>query len=274
MDLGLADSVVLVTGASGGIGQAIGRAFVAEGATVVVQGHTRFEQIDVQGAHAIRADLGEPADVEALFAEIEARFGRLDVLAANAGRWPQPELRLHETPLADLEATLIDNLRTAIWSCRAFMGLLERSGPVQGRGASIVLTGSTAGRFGEARHAAYAAAKAGLVGLALTLKNELVTLDPWARINVVEPGWTATPRVKSGLVDRPEGAVRATQTMALRQLARCEDIARSVVFLSSPTASRHTSGEVLTVAGGMEGRRLWAEGEVNLDAIVGRLADD
>ncbi|TNE84267.1 MAG: SDR family oxidoreductase [Deltaproteobacteria bacterium] len=276
MDLGLRERVVLVTGASGGIGHAMAEAFLAEGATVVVQGHTRFEGLAerLPGAVALRADLGDPWSVDALFNEIEQRFGRLDVLAANAGRWPQPELRLHETPVQDLQATLVDNLSTAMWTTRAFMGLLARTGPRDGEGVSIVLTGSTAGRFGEARHAAYAAAKAGLVGLARTLKNELVTLDPWGRINVVEPGWTATDRVKEGLVARPEGAVRATQTMALRQLARCEDIARTAVFLSSPTAARHITGEVLTVAGGMEGRRLWDAEQVDTDLLRARLDPD
>lgn len=276
MDLGLQDRVVLVTGASGGIGTAMVQAFLAEGAVVIAQGHTRFDGMAerLPGAIPMRADLGDPAAVDALFDRIVATHGRIDVLAANAGRWPQPELALHETPVSELQATLVDNLSSAMWSSRAFMRVLAETGPRDGEGASIVFTGSTAGRFGEARHAAYAAAKAGLIGLALTLKNEIVTLDPWARVNVVEPGWTATPRVRGGLEARPEGAVRATQTMALRQLARCEDIARTALFLASPRAARHVTGESLTVAGGMEGRRLWDAAEVDTQLLRARLDSD
>ncbi|MCO4746169.1 MAG: SDR family oxidoreductase [Proteobacteria bacterium] len=278
MDLGLNGRVVLVTGASGGIGEAMVSAFAAEGATVVAQGHTRFDTLKTrfEGTAVVpwRADLSSVSDVDALFDGVAERFGRIDVLAANAGRWPLPNLRLHETPVDDIEATLSDNLRSAILSARAFMRVLAQTGPdAMGHGASVVLTGSTAGRFGEAGHAAYAVAKAGLLGLARTLKNELPTLDPWARINVVEPGWTATPRVRKGLAD-PTGAQKAAQTMALRQLARCEDIARTAVFLSSPTAARHITGEVLTVAGGMEGRRLWDPEEVDVDLLRRRLDAD
>ena len=66
-------------------------------------------------------------------------------------------------------------------------------------GASIVFTGSTAGRFGEAGHVAYAAAKSALRGLVATLKNEIVAIDPKGRVNGVEPGWTLTPAVASSI---------------------------------------------------------------------------
>jgi NAD(P)-dependent dehydrogenase (short-subunit alcohol dehydrogenase family) len=118
----------------------------------------------------------------------------------------------------------------------------------------VVLVGSTAGSFGEAGHADYAAAKAAIQsGLLLSLKNEVARLDADIRVNAVAPGWTATPkRLAAGIPD--EHVERATSTMALKKLATPEDVAAQVVVLSSPLLSGHLSGEVITVAGGMEGR--------------------
>jgi 3-oxoacyl-[acyl-carrier protein] reductase len=118
-----------------------------------------------------------------------------------------------------------------------------------------VLVGSTAGIFGEAGDAEYAAAKSAINdGLAKTLKNEIVRIAPQGRVNVVAPGWTVTPLVAPSLDQ--EAVERATRTYALRKVATPEDVARAIVWISSPAAG-HTSGEVLAVAGGMEGRVLW-----------------
>ena len=114
-----------------------------------------------------------------------------------------------------------------------------------------MLIGSTAGRFGEAGHADYASAKAAIgQGLLLSLKNELAP----ARVNVVAPGWTVSPMTEASLTDAVVEHV--TATMALQKVARAEDVARTVVWLCSERAAGHVTGEVVTVAGGMEGRLL------------------
>ena len=119
------------------------------------------------------------------------------------------------------------------------------------RTGALVLIGSTAGRFGEAGHADYAAAKAAIgQGLLLSLKNELAP----ARVNVVAPGWTVSPMTEASLTD--ELVAKVTATMPLDKVARTEDIARAVAFLLSDRAAGHITGEVVTVAGGMEGRLL------------------
>lgn len=239
--------VAVVTGASGGIGGGLCAALRAAGATVVPFGHTR----PAEGGESV--DLADPEATEAAFERARQRHGRLDVLFANAGRWPEPDLLLDETSVASLRSTVDDVLWTAIWSCRAFLGCLRRSGPrPDGLGAAVVLTGSTAGRFGEKGHLAYAAAKSALRGLSATLKNEIVDVDPWGRVNVVEPGWTVTPTVAHHL--EPALVDRVTRTMPLRRVAEVEDIAHAALFLGSSRRARHVSGEVLTVAGGMEGR--------------------
>lgn len=273
MELGLADRVVVITGASGGIGGALLDAFLGEGARVVAHGFTGVDALRERvGArddvHCVGADLSDPAGAEHLFGEAVRAFGRVDAVAANAGHWPVPDRRIDETPVESLDDTIGANLLSAMYTARAFLRTLGEH-PVEG--ASLVFTGSTAGRFGEAHHVAYATAKAGLRGLVRTLKNEITALDPWGRVNLVEPGWTATERVRAAL-DRPEVVERALRTMSLRQLARPVDIARAVLFLSSPVAARHVTGEILTVAGGMEGRILWSE--VDVDAVRRRLDDD
>jgi 3-oxoacyl-[acyl-carrier protein] reductase len=116
-----------------------------------------------------------------------------------------------------------------------------------------VLVGSTAGIFGEAGHADYAAAKSAILGgLLLSLKNEVVRKNPRARVNAVAPGWTESPMTRGHVSE--EQVRRVSRTMALRKVAQPEDVARQVVVLASPALSGHISGQVVTVAGGMEGR--------------------
>jgi NAD(P)-dependent dehydrogenase (short-subunit alcohol dehydrogenase family) len=130
---------------------------------------------------------------------------------------------------------------------------------------AAVLVGSTAGIFGEAGHADYAAAKAGLTyGLARTLKNEICRLAPRGRANVVCPGWTRTPMARR-FADDPERVRRVLQTIPVRKIARPHDVAMAILYLASSLLSGHVSGQVLTVSGGMEGRVLYRPDEVNPD---------
>jgi 3-oxoacyl-[acyl-carrier protein] reductase len=238
MDLGLAGKRALVTGASGGIGQAVARELAAEGVEVVAHYHRNREAAEALGGPALGADLRDEAQVEALF----AAAGPLDLCVANAGVWPSEEVPVAELPLARWRATIDGNLTATFLTCRGFA--------LQG-GNALVLIGSTAGRFGEAGHADYAAAKAAIgQGLLLSLKNEIAP----ARVNVVAPGWTVSPMTEASLTD--ELVDRVTATMPLRKVARTEDIARTVAFLLSDRAAGHITGEVVTVAGGMEGRLL------------------
>ena len=282
MDLALADKVVFVTGASGGIGRALAEVFAAEGARLALGGRSRFDELESwlagqtwkERAVALCADVSRRVEVERAMEKALAAFGRVDVCVANAGVWPKEERLLHEASEERIRSTIESNLMGALWTARAFMAALARTGPRDdGHGAALTFIGSTAGRFGERGHAEYSVSKAGMVGLVRTLKNEIVQLDPYARVNLVEPGWTVTHMVREE-IDRP-GAIRAvTRTMPLRQLGRAVDVARTVAVLSSHVASRHTSGQTLTVAGGMEGRLLWGEEQVDEDAVRARLREE
>ncbi len=279
MNLGFSGACVLITGASGGIGRALAEEFAAEGASLALTGHHHFDALRDwvdrkewrQRALAIRADVTRPADMDAAMASALARFSRIDHCVANAGIWPADALRLDQLDEARVRETIDVNLLGSVWTARAFLKALAGTGPrSDGHGASLTFIGSTAGRFGERGHADYALSKAGLAGLVRTLKNEIVQLDPFARVNMVEPGWTVTAMADEAL--SPPGTIAgAVRTMPLRQLARAVDIARAVVMLASPVTARHVSGEILTVAGGMEGRVQWDVGEIDEVAIRRRL---
>jgi 3-oxoacyl-[acyl-carrier protein] reductase len=261
METGLRGKRVLVTGASGGIGSACARAFAAEGAAVFLHfnaGRERVESVaqELGGAPCFGADLTREDEVDALFERVVEELGGLDACAAVAGSWPEEDVPVWRLPLDRWEETIRGNLTITFLTARAFLRAVERDGH-----GSLVLVGSTAGLFGEAGHADYAAAKSAVVhGLLLSLKNEIVRIAPRARVNAVCPGWTASPMTRAELED-PELVRRVTRTMPLRKVAQPEDVARQVVVLASDELSGHVSGQVVTVAGGMEGRIVHADAE-------------
>jgi 3-oxoacyl-[acyl-carrier protein] reductase len=244
---------VLVAGGSGGIGAACARAFAAEEARVVVhynRGEERARALadEIGAAGVAQADVTREDDVERLFAEARSALGQVDVCVQVQGMWPKEDVPVWELPLERFEETLRVNLTSAFLVAREYLREVERTGH-----GSLVLVGSTAGVFGEAGHADYAAAKAALgSGLLLSLKNEIVRIAPRGRVNAVAPGWTESPMTR-GFVD-PEQVRTVSRTMALRKVAQPEDVAAQVVVLASDVLSGHVTGQLVVVAGGMEGR--------------------
>jgi len=271
METNLRGKVVLITGASGGIGSALARGFAAEGAKLVLHCHRNLtgaqrlqQELGKATSLVVTADLTKEAAVKKLFAQALKKFGRVDTLIANAGWWETRDVPLDKMSLAQWRKTLDGVLTSAFLCTREFFRLVAKQ-----KTGNAVLIGSTAAVFGEAGHADYSAAKAAMAfGLTRTLKNELAHVAPHTqnycggRINCVCPGWTVVPRNAAKLQD-VQVVRRVTATMALSKIARPEDIANAVVFLSSDQLAGHITGQTLVIAGGMEGRMLWQPGEID-----------
>jgi 3-oxoacyl-[acyl-carrier protein] reductase len=255
MDTGLSGKGVLVTGAGGGIGSAVAQTFAAEGTRVGVHyrsSKARAEAVAAEiGGVALQADLTIESEADDLVPAAVAALGRLDVLVANAGDWPSEDTPVWEMSYERWRGYIAANLDSVFLSCRAFLRHVEQTGE-----GNIIIVASTAGIFGEAGHSDYATAKGALAsGFLKSLKNEIVRIAPRGRVNAVAPGWTATDMTREFVTDRSFVA-KITRTMALDKLGVAGDVARTIVALASDNISGHVSGELITVAGGMEGRVL------------------
>lgn len=258
MDSGLSGKTVLVTGGSGGIGQSIVRMMVAEGANAVIHynsGKERAaalaESLPESQIEIAAADLTSEADVSRLFSQASERWGGVDILIANAGKWPEADTPLHTMSLERWNDTFAVNSTSVFLCVREYLTHAVAAGrqdPV------IVATGSTAGHFGEAGHGDYATAKASFMyGMIQSLKNEITRLAPRGRVNAVCPGWTITPMARSLTADE-QGMRKTLQTIPMRKFASSDDIANAVTFLASNKLAGHITGQTLFVDGGMEGR--------------------
>jgi len=255
VDTDLAGRVVVITGAARGIGAATARAFAGEGARVVVNYRASREQAEqlvssLPDAIAVQADVSREDDVDRLFTAAVERYGRVDVCVCNAA------IDSPWAPVVDIDADRFRrvvevNLTGTFLVARAFLRQVRDQ-----RAGNLILIGSTAGIFGEEGHADYAATKAAVTGgLLPTLKNEIARLAPRGRVNAVCPGWTET-EMAAPTLSEPGALDRITLTMPLRKVAQPDDVAWQVVVLASDRLSGHVSGQVVVVAGGMEGRLL------------------
>lgn len=240
-----AGKVALVTGAASGIGRATAQAFAREGARVFAVdiadegGRETEAMIRAAGGEATfhHADLAVPAEVVGMVEAAIARYGRLDVLHNNA-YWTAPKHALEET-LADWQRTL-DVCLTApfLASQRAARQMIAQGGGV------IINTASVHSLMGFAHHAAYDAAKGGLLALTRTLA---VDFAPHVRVNAVLPGAILTGAWR-GIGE--EERQRFANLALVRRLGRPEDIAEAVLYLASDRAN-FVNGTGLVVDGGL-----------------------
>ncbi len=272
MDLQLKGKHILVTGASGGIGRAIVEALYEEDSKItlhVFKNATIAKDLvlkigDEGRLHIVKADLRKEEDVSNMFCSANEKHGRIDGLVANAGIWSFEPKLTSQLSLEQWENTIKVNLTGVFLCVKEFFKNLEKYPEKQ---ASVVLIGSTAGSFGEAGYADYSATKSALMyGLTRTWKNEIINFASLGRVNTVAPGWTYTQMAEESLKDETE-VKKILQTIPLRKIASVEDIASSVLFLLSDKVSGHMSGETLMVDGGMEGRRLFDQDEIDVNFL-------
>jgi len=259
MDLGLEGVHVLITGASGGIGFETAELFYEQGAIVTAHYHTNFKPLEPfvdSRSQAIKADLTKEEEVIELFKNAMYSYGPVQILIINHAISVVEDANLWEMSFDRWKTTIETNLNSSFLVAREYLRHLKTMSPDLKEEAAIILIGSTAGKYGEAGHADYAASKSAMMyGLTMTLKNEIVKLAPKGRVNCIGPGWVRTAMATDSLKN-PHVAYSALATTPLKKIAEPNDIANQIVLLSSNKVSGHVTGQVLMIEGGMEGRLL------------------
>lgn len=246
----LKDKVAIVTGASSGIGRATAALFASEGAKVVVAARRRPEldglvdEIHALGgeALALHGDVCDEAFAKALVEAAVTQFGGLDVSFNNAGTLGEMGPTT-EVSLAGWQSTLSTNLTSAFLGAKYQLPAMLASG-----GGSLIFVSSFVGyTVGFPGAAAYAASKAGLIGLTQALAVEFATRG--VRINALLPGGTDTP-MGAAFASTPEARAFIEGLYAMKRLAAPEEMAKSALYLASD-ASSFTTGTALLVDGGV-----------------------
>jgi len=250
-ELSLAGKVVLVTGASTGIGRAIALACAEAGADVAVtyaSNHTgaeaTAEQIRTLGrrTHVLRVDLTDSAAVTALAASAGAALGRVDVWINNAGADILTKAASHLTWIEKLDRLLSVDVRGTVlasWAAVELMRAQHTGGVILNLAWDHVAAGGMTGEYAQV----FCAAKGGVYSFSRVLAR---TVAPHIRVNVLAPGWVETAY---GAALDPAVKKRITEAIPLRRWARPEEVAAAAVFLACDAAG-YITGQMLMINGG------------------------
>ncbi|ARN19134.1 SDR family oxidoreductase [Piscinibacter gummiphilus] len=250
----LEGKIALVTGGAGGIGRATALAYMREGAKVAVAdldgaaARDVADEIVAAGGEALglAADVSLSEDVEAMVAQVVARFGRLDIAFNNAG------IEVEHEPLHKTDEAMFDHLMNVnvkgVWLCmkHEITQMLR-----QGHGGAIVNTASVGGLIGAPRQPIYGATKHAVVGM--TKSAGLEYGRKGIRVNAVCPGIIRTEMTERAIAREPRRQQYIDQAHPIGRLGEADEIARAVVFLSSDDAA-FVLGHPLAVDGGYTAR--------------------
>ena len=246
---------VLITGGASGIGRRFAERFAETGARIAVCDADAQAAEELSVAHpeilTRTTDVTNEAQMQAFLDEVEAAWGGVDVVCANAGTGG-PAGRIEDMSYADWQACVAVNLHGTFLTCRWAARVMR----AQGTGL-ILITSSTAGLFGYPLRSPYATAKWGLVGLTKTLAMELGTAG--VRVNAIAPGAVEGDRMErvlaneSAATGRDIEELRASyvENVSLKSWVSADDLADMALFLASPAASK-ISGQVMAVDGHTE----------------------
>ena len=232
----------VVTGGATGIGRAAAKRFIDEGAFVYIFGR-RQEALDAAvadlgpNARAVKGSVSDEADLDRLYAAVKAERGTLDIVFANAGAGSP--LPLGKITAEHIDETFDTNVKGTIFT-------VQKALPLMREGASIILTGSSAGTTGAPAFGAYSASKAAVRNLARTWAEDLKGTG--IRVNVLSPGPTATELAKAALGE--EGLNFYGAMTALQHMGDPAEVAAAAAFLASSDSSFMTASEV-AVDGGL-----------------------
>ncbi|WP_045119363.1 glucose 1-dehydrogenase [Haliangium ochraceum] len=248
--ISLQGDVVVITGASRGIGAAIARACVQAGARVVLASRkqpdldTLAEELRAEGGEAlpIACHIGKPEQITALFERAASEFGKVDALVSNAATNPYfgP---LIDTPEAAIDKTIEVNMKGYLSAASAFVKHVRAR---KGERGSIVNVASVVGMQAAPMQGVYGMTKAAVISMTQTLALELGSTG--IRVNAIAPGLVET-RFAAAIVDNPDMRDHFVKRTALRRHAQPEEIAGAAVYLSSQAAS-YVTGHTMVVDGG------------------------
>ena len=242
----LKNKVAVITGGNSGIGFGIAQAFKTEGVKGAIIGRNK-ETLATAAAQlgdgfiAINADVTNLADLERVFAATAEKFGKIDVIVANAGAGTTGTVA--DTSEADYDRLLDLNLKSVYFT-------VNKALPYMNDGGSIILIGSNAAHRAYLSFGLYGAAKAAVIFLAKAFSNDL--LDRNIRVNVITPGTTDTPAFDKFVPAEQIEAVKQhfAGVMPIGRIGQPSDIGKTAVFLASDDSSFMLGAELL-VDGGM-----------------------
>jgi NAD(P)-dependent dehydrogenase (short-subunit alcohol dehydrogenase family) len=243
----LNNKIAAITGGNSGIGLATAQAFIQEGARVVIVGRNQQaldEAVETLGerAIAIQADVANLSDLDRLYASIQERIGKIDIIVVNAGVAPA-------RPLAQVDEAHFDQIMNI--NVKGAYFTVQKALPVLNDGAAIVLVASAATISGLPGLSVYNASKAALRSLARTFSAELV--DRGIRVNTLSPGPIETPIFgKMELPPEVAGEMGAAilGKVPMKRMGKPEEMAKAIVFLASADSS-YVLGTELFADGGM-----------------------